>query len=171
MNFLGGWDCTGCLYILFTILPSLPVFAVVHCEWNILPPPLTLTFVVFWAVELGKVTMCQLLIAEAIRGMVTFCQSSWGSILHHEGNMPPSFALWPEIKTCEAHPNLTQSLESSQIQTNTAYYSQIQQTDPWTWNRCTLFQVMENWELFVMWHYHGDNGCLQCMIFFLSFFF
>lgn len=34
--------CTGCLYILFAILPSLTAFAVAHYGWHVLPAPLTL---------------------------------------------------------------------------------------------------------------------------------
>ena len=85
---------TVCLYILSAILPSLrftmgTVFFLLHWLW-------LQSYYVLTNITWAEVRMCQLQ-AEPERGLVSFCQLSWGSFFHHERNISPSnccFLTW-----------------------------------------------------------------------------
>ena len=127
---------TVCLCILSAILPSLrftmgTVFFLLHWLW--LWSYYVLTNITWADVRMGQLQ------AEPKRGLVRFCQLSWGSFFHHERNISPSnycFLTWNQ--DILSQPELDPELEFSQVQASTADYSRITWTEPCMWNGCPL---------------------------------
>ena len=128
---------TVSLYILTVILPSLRLtmgtaFFLLH--WLRLWPYCVLTNIT-WA----EVRMCRLQ-AEPKRGLMSFCQLSWGFFFHQEGNISPNNCCFlTRNQDILSQPELDPELESSQVQANTADYSQITWAEPCRWNGCPFF--------------------------------
>lgn len=105
--------------------------------------------------------------AESIRAMVSWCQSSRGSIFCHERKACPQaiVTLSPEIKTHKADLNQTQAYRPGKLRQEQLGTSKLQWMETWIQLECSLFQVMENGGLFVMQH-HSNSGHLWCVFFF-----